>query len=100
MREIRIGEVSIASIVERDGPWRRPQDMFPAHDPDVGRRHLSELGPLVYDEAANRLVITYQTFVMRTPRHTILVDTCTGECKSIRRQWISRNSRGWTGCAL
>ncbi len=81
MDEIRIGEVSITSIIERDGPWRRPEDMFPAYDPDIGRRHLSELGPLVYDAASNRLVITYQTFVVQTPRHTILVDTCTGEDK-------------------
>ena len=27
------------------------------------------------------MVITYQTFVVRTPHHTILVDTCTGEDK-------------------
>ncbi|HSU06508.1 MAG TPA: MBL fold metallo-hydrolase [Acetobacteraceae bacterium] len=81
MDEIRIGEVSIASIIERDGPWRRPEDMFLHFDPDTGRRHLNELGPLVYDAASNRLVITYQTFVVRTPRHTILVDTCTGEDK-------------------
>jgi glyoxylase-like metal-dependent hydrolase (beta-lactamase superfamily II) len=55
--------------------------MFPNFDRDVAERHLAELGPLVYDAASNRLVITYQTFVVRTPRHTILVDTCTGEDK-------------------
>ena len=27
------------------------------------------------------MFITYQTFVVRTPHHTILVDTCTGEDK-------------------
>ena len=27
------------------------------------------------------MVITYQTYVVRTPHHTILVDTCTGEDK-------------------
>ena len=27
------------------------------------------------------MVITYQTFVVRTPEHTVLVDTCTGENK-------------------
>ncbi len=81
MDRIQLGEVSIASIIERDGPWRRPQDMFPSFDRDIGGRHLEELGPLVYDAASNRLVITYQTFVVRTPRHTILVDTCTGEDK-------------------
>jgi len=81
MDRIQLGDVSIASIIERDGPWRRPEDMFPDFDQDIGGRHLAELGPLVYDAASNRLVITYQTFVVRTPRHTILVDTCTGEDK-------------------
>jgi glyoxylase-like metal-dependent hydrolase (beta-lactamase superfamily II) len=27
------------------------------------------------------MVITYQTFVVRTPKHTVLIDTCTGEDK-------------------
>jgi glyoxylase-like metal-dependent hydrolase (beta-lactamase superfamily II) len=81
MDRIQLGDVSIASIIERDGPWRRPEDMFPDFDRDIGGRHLAELGPLVYDAASNRLVITYQTFVVRTPHHTILVDTCTGEDK-------------------
>jgi glyoxylase-like metal-dependent hydrolase (beta-lactamase superfamily II) len=37
--------------------------------------------PEVFDAASGLMVITYQTFVVRTPRHTILVDTCTGENK-------------------
>jgi glyoxylase-like metal-dependent hydrolase (beta-lactamase superfamily II) len=37
--------------------------------------------PEVWDEAEGKIVITYQTFVVRTPRYTILVDTCTGEDK-------------------
>src|SRR5258708_26992858 len=81
MRKLEIGNVTITSIIERDGPWRRPEDMFPAYDPEIGRRHLAELDPFVFDVASGRMVITYQTFVVRTPRHTILVDTCTGEDK-------------------
>ena len=81
MRTLEIGNVTVTSIVERDGPWRRPQDMFPAYDPDLGRQHLGELDPEVFDPASGRLVITYQTYVVRTPRRTILVDTCTGEDK-------------------
>ena len=81
MRSLRIGDVTITSIIERDGPWRQPEDMFPAYDPDLGRRYLAEMDPEVYDPASNRMVITYQTFVVRTPHHTILVDTCTGEDK-------------------
>ena len=81
MRTLKIGDVTITSIIERDGPWRQPEDMFPAYDPDLGRRYLAEMDPEVYDPASNRMVITYQTFVVRTPHHTILVDTCTGEDK-------------------
>lgn len=81
MQTLSLGDVTITSITERDGPWRRPQDMFPAYDPDIGRRHLAELDPVVYDPASDRMVITYQTFVMRTPKHTILIDTCTGDDK-------------------
>ena len=81
MRPLRIGDVDITSIVERDGPWRRPADMFLAYDEAKGARHLAELDPVVFDAASGRMVITYQTFVVRTPKHTILVDTCTGEDK-------------------
>jgi len=81
MREIRIGDVTISSIVERDGPWRTPESMFPACDPAVARRHLATMEPFLFDPASGRMVITYQTFLVRTPRHTILVDTCTGEDK-------------------
>ena len=81
MNQIRIGDVTIDSIIERDGPWRAPEDMFPAYTKDIGRPHLDALPPVVYDAASNRLVMTYQTFVVRTPKHTILVDTCTGEDK-------------------
>jgi glyoxylase-like metal-dependent hydrolase (beta-lactamase superfamily II) len=81
MRTLRIGDVTVTSIVERDGPWRRPEDMFPGYDPELGRRHIAELEPETFDVASGRMVITYQTFVVRTPRRTILVDTCTGEDK-------------------
>ena len=35
----------------------------------------------MFDHASGKIVITYQTFIVRTPQHTILVDTCTGEDK-------------------
>ena len=81
MQTLKIGDVSITSIIERDGPWRKPEDMFPSYEPEIGRRHLAEMEPLVFDAASGKMVITYQTFVVRTPRHTVLIDTCTGEDK-------------------
>lgn len=54
---------------------------FPAYDEGVFARHLPTMEPEVFDAARGMMVITYQTFVVRTPRYTILVDTCTGEDK-------------------
>jgi glyoxylase-like metal-dependent hydrolase (beta-lactamase superfamily II) len=51
MKTLKVGEITITSLIERDGPWRKPEAMFPAYDPEVG------------------------------PRHTILIDTCTGNDK-------------------
>ncbi len=81
MKQLSIGDVTIASIIERDGPWRKPEDMFPAYDAEVGKRHLAALDPAVFDPASGKMVITYQTFVVRTPKHMVLIDTCTGEDK-------------------
>jgi len=43
MQTLKVGDVTITSIIERDGPWRNPEDMFPAYDPAIGRRHLASL---------------------------------------------------------
>ncbi len=81
MRQVRIGDITIDAVIEREGPWRRPQDFFPAYDEAIFKRHLPMMEPEVFDQARGMMVITYQTFVVRTPHHTILVDTCTGEDK-------------------
>ena len=81
MKQIRIGDVTIDAVIEREGPWRRPQDFFPAYDDAVFKHHLKTMEPEVFDAASGLMLITYQTFVVRTPHHTILVDTCTGENK-------------------
>jgi len=95
MQTLKIGDVTITSIIERDGPWRKPEDMFPGYDAVTGRRHLAEMEPVVFDAASGKMIITYQTFVVRTPRHTVLIDTCTGEAKGYpppmdfpKRPWL------------
>ncbi len=83
MRQIRIGDITIDAVIEREGPWRKPQDFFPAFDQAIFDAHVPQMEPEVYDPATGMLVMTYQTFVVRTPHHTILVDTCTGEHKDL-----------------
>src|SRR5262249_36541142 len=81
MKKLSIGDVTIISIIERDGPRLTPQEMFHAYDPINGKRHLADLDPEVFDSASRKMVITHQTYIVRTPRHTVLIDTCAVEDK-------------------
>ena len=56
MKTVQIGDVTITSIIERDGPWRRPVDMFPSYDHEVGRRASATLEPEVFDPAIGKMV--------------------------------------------
>lgn len=81
MKRLQIGDVTITSLIERDGPWRRPEDFFVDYDTEAQAANVAALAPENLDAATGKMNITYQSFVVRTPRHTILVDTCTGEDK-------------------
>jgi hypothetical protein len=71
VRNIKIGDITIDAVIEREGPWRRPQDFFPTYDETTFKRHLPVMEPEVFDLASGMMFITYQTFVVRTPHHTI-----------------------------
>ena len=65
MQQITIGDITIDAVIEREGPWRRPQDFFPLYDETTFARHLPVMEPEVFDVASGRMCITYQTFVVQ-----------------------------------
>jgi len=87
MKPLTVGDVLVYRLVERQGPWREPEVMYPSCDKETALAHLSRMEPFLYDAAINKLVIDYQTFVLRTPRHTILIDSCMGENKGYGPPW-------------
>ena len=95
MRPFHVGDILVSSIIERDGAWRAPTIMFPTADQETALSHLDTLAPEVYDAEQNLLVITYQTFVVRTPKHTILIDTCVGEDKPLRGPSMEYSKQPW-----
>jgi hypothetical protein len=95
MRKLTIGDVTITSIIERDGPWRAPAAMFPkaAGTPELLAQRLREVEPETYDHASGKMVITYQTYVT-TRSWSIPAQART---RAIRLRWTFPNSHGWTG---
>jgi glyoxylase-like metal-dependent hydrolase (beta-lactamase superfamily II) len=77
-----IGTVSVTRVEEQLGlAGYPPEQFFPGLDRDLIARHASWLVPDHYDRAQDRLVTSVHSWLVRTARHTILVDCCAGNHK-------------------
>ncbi|MBF9043504.1 MBL fold metallo-hydrolase [Rhodobacterales bacterium HKCCE4037] len=87
----RIGEVEVWRILEMNGPFREAEALFPNAGPDVVRI-MNEMVPGQVD-AAGRLVLPVQGFLLKTGSHVVLVDACVGNDKTNRfSDWHMRDS--------
>jgi glyoxylase-like metal-dependent hydrolase (beta-lactamase superfamily II) len=94
MEQIKLGEVRISSLVERDGPVRTALAMFPNATPERVARALEKLPGFTFDATTEALVITYQSFIVRTSNCTVLIDTCVGEHPGYPA-WLSYDKTPW-----
>lgn len=89
MERWNIGDISVTRIEESiDLSSCGPEEFFTGFDPEVFRRHMNWLAPRHYNPEANRLVSSIHSWLIRTPHHTILLDTCSGNHKN--RPWNER----------
>ena len=90
MRTMRqIGEFRLDRVVESEEPLIAPDNFFPESTPDVFAAHAEWLQPRYVDPASGKLIICVQSYIVRTPRHTIVVDACVGNDKdrAVFPQW-------------
>lgn len=85
----RLGDITIDRIIEQQAPLFEPSFFFPALTPEVLEENRSWLEPIYLDPKTGRVVLCIQSYLIRTPHHTILVDTCVGNDKPrpMRRSW-------------
>lgn len=77
-----VGAVSVTRVEEQLGFASLPPDKYLAGlDRAVLQRHLAWLVPNHYSPAQDRLITSVHAWLIRTPRHTILVDCCAGNHK-------------------
>ncbi len=81
MSHWQIGDISIHRVLECEGPLIAPQILLPDATEARIDRHRSWLIPTLLDSATGNLVLAFHSLVIRTPRHTVLVDTCAGNDK-------------------
>ena len=85
---LSIGEVTICRIVEQEGPFLPALDVFPALTPELLGENRHWLAPRALD-LDDSLVFSFQSYVVRTPRHAVLIDSCIGNDKArpTRPEW-------------
>ena len=82
-----VGDMTIDRIVELDAPFLPALAMLPALTPERLDENRSWLRPHSLD-ADDVFRLCYQSYVVRTPHHTILVDSCLGNDKQRPRpEW-------------
>ncbi len=81
-----IGAVRVTRVEEMCGPIVSPRDWFSDFDEEELARHLTWLAPRYYEVASQRMISSIHSWILRTPRRVILIDTCTGNHK-VRPGW-------------
>ncbi|MEQ1614011.1 MAG: MBL fold metallo-hydrolase [Hyphomicrobiaceae bacterium] len=76
---IRIGDVTIHRIVEQEGPLFDIAQFFPGLTEEMLAPHRSWMEPRYF--AGGKVNLCIQSYLVQTPHHTIMVDTCVGNHK-------------------
>ncbi|MEX2480277.1 MAG: MBL fold metallo-hydrolase [Gammaproteobacteria bacterium] len=97
MTWMTIGAVGIARVLESNGPFMRIYDFFPDANPEALAPHRHWLDHSALDPATDMMIMPIQSYVVRTPRSTILVDSCVGNHKSVGwfPAWDQRSDDTW-----
>ena len=95
MFDFTFGDITITRIVEIEMPMLGIPLFFPDWDEAAMEIHRDWMVPRHYDPVSGNVVINIQAFLIRTPRHTILVDTCVGNHKPRNQELFDDANFPW-----
>jgi glyoxylase-like metal-dependent hydrolase (beta-lactamase superfamily II) len=76
-----VGNTRIDRIVEQEEPFFDPLHFFPKLTKETLEANRSWLEPRYHDPKSGKMILCIQSYLVRTPHHTILVDSCVGNHK-------------------
>jgi glyoxylase-like metal-dependent hydrolase (beta-lactamase superfamily II) len=77
---IGVGAITIHRIIEQEGPFFDALAFFPSLSQELLAENRPWLRPRFLD-AQDRLVLCIQSYLIETPHHNILIDSCVGNHK-------------------
>ncbi len=92
----RVGNIEIQQVIEMQFPFLPTSVFLPDAPADIIESMRAEFEPWALCPETGKLILAVQTYVLRTSRHTILVDTCVGCNKNSSLEfWDMRDDAGW-----
>lgn len=79
--KIQIGDITIHRVIEQEAPFFDPLTFFPTLKKEVWEENLTWLKPRYVDPQTGKLMLCIQSYLVQTPHHNILIDSCVGNHK-------------------
>jgi len=76
-----LADITIHRVVESEAAVFDALEFFPGLTNEVLDEHRDWLAPRYLDPVTGKLVLCIQSYVVRTPHHNILIDSCVGNHK-------------------
>ena len=91
-----VDDMTIHRIVEQEAGFTPILEFLPSLSRELLDENRSWLQPAALDQA-DMAVLCFQSYVVKTPHHTILVDACIGNDKSFphRPTWHRKSDSNW-----
>src|SRR5438477_8457677 len=92
-----VSDMTIHRIVEQEAGFTPILEFLPSLSRELLDENRSWMEPAALDPATDMAVLCFQSYVVKTPHHTILVDACIGNDKSFphRPTWHRKSDSNW-----
>jgi glyoxylase-like metal-dependent hydrolase (beta-lactamase superfamily II) len=92
-----VGDITIHRIVEQEGPFVPIREFLPGLMDEQLEENRGWLEPRGLDPTTGAVVLCFQSYVVRTPHHNLLVDSCIGNNKPRpnRPTWDMKSDDVW-----
>jgi glyoxylase-like metal-dependent hydrolase (beta-lactamase superfamily II) len=78
--KVELGNIAIHRVVEQEQPMFLVSEFFPALTKEMLEENRSWLEPKYFDPSG-KVILCVQSYIVRTPQHTIMIDSCVGNHK-------------------
>ena len=97
MIHFKVGDINITRIIESEGLFIPLAEMIPDATTEAIEPYCNWMVPWALCPETGQMVLPVQSYLIETPHHRIVVDTCVGNHKSNKffKPWMNLQSMTW-----